>query len=51
MVMVVRPEGEGVKARVVEHTSDTSSRDKSAGQSPCMATSSTHHTTTPTLKQ
>ena len=30
MVAVVRPDGEGVKARVQEHTSDTSSRDKSA---------------------
>lgn len=30
MVAVVKSEGEGVKARVGEHTSDTSSRDKSA---------------------
>lgn len=30
MVAVVRPEGEEVKVRVQEHTSDTSSRDKSA---------------------
>lgn len=30
MVVVVRAEGEEVKVRVQEHTSDTSSRDKSA---------------------
>lgn len=47
MVTVVRPEGEGVKVRVWEHTSDTSSRDKSARQyTQYMSSDATTHTLT-----